>query len=282
MGLAMESKGDELGGLNAYYKAAQLNPNYGPVAANIGTMNFSRGQYDEALVWLRRAADLQPNVSRVQANVALQYYSLGFDRQAVAWLERAIALQPQSPFPNLIYANIDLLAGRVEAARERVHVILGALPDDRSALYNAGFIELVSGDWKEAARHFGRLVEETGTRGLPYSGLAFALQKLGQKERAATILAETLEGLLSDSGIDLPGSQGRYALAQAYALSGRKEEALGSLERALAGGYHDRTAVLDPLLAGIRNEPRFRSAVKTAEARLERMRDRVRKLGLEK
>jgi TolB-like protein/Tfp pilus assembly protein PilF len=282
MGLALESKGDELGGLNAYYKAVQLNPNYGPVVMNIGSLNFGRGQYDEALVWLRKAAELQPNISRVLTMVALQYYSLSLDKLAVAWLDRALALQPQSSFPNLVYADLELLGGRIEAARKRLSKILDLSPNERTALYTAGSAELLSRNWKEARIYLERLAAESGSRGLPHNALAYALQKLGDERRASALLDETLKGFLSDPDLDAPGSAGRYALAQTYALLGKKDEALDSFERALAGGYYDRMIEVDPLLSGLRPDPRFQAALKNVEDRLERMRARVRELGLDR
>jgi TolB-like protein/Flp pilus assembly protein TadD len=282
LGLVLENKDDEIGALNAYYRAVQLNPNYAPVILNIGSMNYIRGQFDEALIWHRKAVDLQPDVARFKTIVAVQYYMLGFDDLAAAWLDRALALQPQAVFPNLVYADFEYVHGRIDEARERIRKILDAAPRERTALQIAGNVELSAGKWAEARAFFERRIDAGGDSPMTANALAFTLRKLGESAKAAEWLEKTLKAVQSDPDLDAPGSDGRYALAQTLTLRGKTEEALDAFERALRNGFYDRSIAADPVLSVLRTEPRYQEAMKTSESRLERMRARIRQLGLDR
>jgi len=275
LGLALESLGDEEGGLRAYYRAFELNPNYAPVASNIGSIHFTHGRYDEAARWLKRAVELQPGVARFYALLALQFFTLGDDAAAEAWLKRAVEFQPASAFPRLIAAYIDLFAGRLEEARQSVAELLAADPGDANALDAAGDVALIAGDWAEARRHFGRLVELTSWKGWPANKLAFAEIKLGREDEAEALLLKNVEYCLGAEGIDREGSPVRYYLAEAYSLLGRKTEALDALEKAEANGYYERWRTVDPLLEGLRGEPRFAEIVERSLERIAAMRRRA-------
>ena len=196
LGLALESLGDEEGGLNAYYRAVEINPNYAPVISNIGTMQFSHGRYDEALKWLKKAVDLQPGVARYYTLLALQYYYLGDDDSADVWLRRALEFQPEAAFPRLVRACIDLYAGRIDAARKAVAEVLSANPDEANALDAAGDVALLAGDFEEARGHYQKLVDLASWRGQPGNKLAYTLMKLGKAEEGRALL-EQEPGVLS-------------------------------------------------------------------------------------
>jgi adenylate cyclase len=272
LGLALESLGDEEGGLNAYYRAVELNPNYTPVISNIGSIHFSRGHYDEALKWLKKAVELQPGVARFYALLALQYYYLGDDESAGTWLRRAVEFQPEAIFPRLIRAYIDLYAGRIDEARKGVTEVLRENPDEANALDAAGDVALIAGDWDEAQGHYGRLVELASWKGQPGNKLAFTMTKLGKTDEAKALLLKNLEYCLGLAGIDAPGSAVRYFLAEGYSLLGRNTEALDSLEKAAANGYFERWIVVDPLIDGIRGESRFQKIMNKFDDRIAAMR----------
>jgi serine/threonine protein kinase/tetratricopeptide (TPR) repeat protein len=278
LGLALESLGDEEGGLNAYYRAVEINPNYAPVISNIGSIQFSRGRYDEALKWLKKAVELQPGVARFYTLLALQYFYLGDDESADRWLQRAIEFQPEAAFPRLVRASIDLFAGRIEAARQGVAEILSANPDETNALDAAGDVALIAGDWEEARRQYQKLVDLASWKGQPGNKLAFALIKLGKAEEGRALLDKNLEFCLGLETIDKPGSSIRYIMAETHCLLGRKTEALDSLETAEANGYYERWIAVDPLIDGIRSEPRFKEIMDKFKGRIAAMRRRAAEL----
>jgi eukaryotic-like serine/threonine-protein kinase len=275
LGLALESLGDEEGGLNAYYRAIEINPNYAAVITNLGSIQYSRGRYDEALKWFKKAVDVQPGVARFYTLVAFQYYYLGNDAAADAWLRRALEFQPDAAFPRLVRAYIDLYAGRIEAARKGVAEVLSQNPEETNALDAAGDIALIAGQFEEARLRYQRLVDLASWKGQPGNKLAFALIKLGRAKEGRALLEKNLEFCLGVETIDKPGSSIRYVLAETYAMLGRKAEALDSLDKADANGYYERWIAVDPLIEGLRSEPRFKAIMGKFNGRVAEMRRRV-------
>jgi serine/threonine protein kinase/tetratricopeptide (TPR) repeat protein len=278
LGLIQDALGDNEAALNSYYRAVELNPNYAPVISNIGSMQYSQGRFDEALKWLKKAVDPQPGVARFYSLLALQYFELGDDESASPWLRRALEFQPEASFPRLIQAYIDLFAGRIDEARKRIADVLRDHPEESNVLDAAGDIELIAGKWEDAQRHYQKLVDLVSWRGQPGNKLAFTMMKLGRTGEAEAILRQNLEFCLGLDGIDKPGSPVRYFLAEIYALLGRKTEAIDAFEKAQENGYYDRWIVPDPLIDGIRGEPRFEAIMGKIRGRIAAMRGRVAEL----
>jgi serine/threonine protein kinase/tetratricopeptide (TPR) repeat protein len=275
LGLVLDARGDVEAALGSYYRAAELNPNYAPVVSNIGSIQYARGRYDEAVKWLTKAVELQPGVPRFYGMLALPYFYLGDDAAAGRWLKLALELQPEGVFPRLLLAYIDLYAGRIDEARARVAGVLRDRPEDANALDTAGDIELVAGNWEAANADFQKLVDLTSWEGQPVNKLAFTLIKLGRQREAEGLLRKNLDLCLGRDDIDREGSPVRYHMAEACALLGRPAEALDSLDRAAADGYYERWIAVDPLLAGLRGEARFREIMGKFRARIEAMRRRL-------
>jgi tetratricopeptide (TPR) repeat protein len=241
-------------------------------------MHYSQGRFDEALKWLKKAVDLEPGVARFYALLALQYFELGDDESAGPWLRRALEFQPDASFPRLIQAYTDLSSGRIYEARKRVGEILRDHPDESNVLDAAGDVELIAGSWEAAQGHYRKLVDLVSWRGQPGAKLAFTLMKLGRTGEGEALLRQNLEFCLGLEGIDRPGSPVRYYLAEIYALLGRKTEALEAFEKAEACGYYDRWIISDPLVDGIRGEPRFRAIREKFGSRVAGMRRRAAEL----
>ncbi len=281
LGLAQESKGLVKEGLESYYRAIALNPNYAPVVSNIGSINFSMGRYDEAVKWLRKSVELQPGFARFYALVGLQYGYLGLDGPARSWLERSLEFQPGNIFPEMVLASLSLYEGRTDEARGRIAGILAAHPEVMDALNVAGDVEIVAGRYREAVPYYEKLVEFAGPRGAPGNKLAYALLKSGDRSRGDRILAENLAGCLAHPRLEEPRRHLRFYIAEAYAIQGKRNDALDWLDRAVDEGYSDRWLFIDPLFENILFEPRFAGIKGKLEKRLAEMRDNVRKLGLD-
>ena len=282
LGLAQELMGHVREGLKSYYRAVELNPNYAPVAANIGGINFRLGKYDEALKWMRKAAELQPGSSRFYALVGLQYFYLHSDKLATAWLKRALDFQPEDSFPQLVLADIDLFSGKIRQAREKVQKVLSAHPEETNALNLAGDVELLAGDFRQARVYYEQLAKLTSFLGPPGNKLAYVLLKLGDRERAEKILEENLAHYLENPARDEEGSPLSFYAAEVCAIKDKKQEALSWLHKAVTLGYSDRWIFIDPLLDNIRKEKEFKSIMAEIQNRIDRMRQRIKDLGLDR
>ena len=282
LGLAQESKGLVKEGLDSYYQAVALNPNYAPVVANIGSINFKMGKYDEALKWIRKSVELQPGFARFYALVGLQYLYLDLDEPARSWLERSLEFQPGYIFPEMVLASFAVYEGKIDEARERIAKILAAHPEEPNALNVAGDVELVAGRYRQALPYYEKLAELTSPMGAPGNKLAFVLIKTGDRSRADRLLAENLTECLKDPALNEPWSPLRYYIAEAYAVQGKSKEAMDWLEKAVDGGFGDRWLFIDPLFENVRSDPRFTAIRNKLDKRLAKMRDNVKKLGLDR
>ncbi len=278
LGLALESMGRTMDGLQSYYDAVALNPNYAPVVANIGSILSSMGKFDEAIRWLRKSVDLQPGFSRYYALVGLQYFNLGMDEEARGWLRRSLEFQPDYLFPEMLLVSISLYEGKAEAARANIAKVLAARPGEPNALNIAGDIELLAGRFDDALPFYQALVEATSPAGAPGNKLGYILLKTGNKSAGEKMVETSLAGCRENPGYKDPWSPLRFYAAEALALQGRTEEALDELEKSIDGGYGERWLLIDPLLESLRSEPRFVEVESRLEKRLADMRENVKKL----
>jgi hypothetical protein len=74
---------------------------------------------------------------------------------------------------------------------------------------------------------------------------------------------------------------GHMQMAAVHALRGETAAALEKVERAYEAGWRDgRTLAIDPLVASVRSEPRFRQVLSRIEADVAAMRARADYAGL--
>ncbi len=282
LGLVQESTGKVSEGLESYLKAVDLNPSYAPAVANIGGIYFRLGKYDEALKWTRKAAELQPGFARFYALVGLQYFYLHYDDLATSWLKRALDFQPEGVFPQLVLAHIDFFSGKIQPAKEKVQKVLSLNPEESNALNLAGDIELITRNFRQASIFYEKLAELTSFFWLFGNKLAYVLLKLGDRERAKKILEDNLVYYLENPALNEEGSPFPFYAAEVYAMMNKKQEALSWLKKAVSLGYGDRWMFVDPLLENIRNEKDYKSLMAEVKNRIDKMRKRIKDLGLDK
>jgi tetratricopeptide (TPR) repeat protein len=100
-------QGDHLSqALDLSKRAAELEPDNGPIADTYGWVYFRMGRIKEALPYLQRAALLTNNDPVVLQHLGDVYLKLGLERDAIVTWRRALKNDP---------GNRDL-AGRIDAA----------------------------------------------------------------------------------------------------------------------------------------------------------------------
>ena len=93
-----------------------------------------------------------------------------------------------------------------------------------------------------------------------------------QKERARGLLGQTLDSLRAE--VEPDGST-LYTIAAIESLVGDRERALTAFDAAYEGEFRwSELAALNPMLDGIREDPRFRQAMRDMEEDIRAMRDR--------
>jgi serine/threonine-protein kinase len=278
-----------------FAEAVRLAPDYGRAWAGLADAYAVLGFYDylppttafpEARTAALRAYEAEE--TRGEAAATLGYVSLYFDWDwpvAEDWFRRSIALEPQSSKAHQWYANFLTARGRFDEAEremrraqelEPLSLIASAALGwvffharryadalrqlDATLALDSGFVlahlwrgqvyELL-GRPDSAAASLRRAVALSHDGTLAVGALALALGRAGATRDAAALY----EQLVSRRAT---GYQPAYEIAKAALGLGRRDEALGWLETALADRSHSLAFLdVDPQLDPLRDDPRF-------------------------
>lgn len=170
---------------------------------------------------------------------------IGEFEQAQEAMARAERLDPLNAQVFRSAAFIDYLAGDFESARANVQAAL-ALNDQVGTVWRLlGDMAVLDGDSQAAREFYQKEPRDLGR--LP--GLAIVEDRLEGREAGEARIAEMVAAF---------GDNSLYQQAQVLAMWGETERALDALEAGLAEGDPGLARLrVDPLLTGIRQEPRF-------------------------
>jgi adenylate cyclase len=210
---------------------------------------------------LRRAAELNPNYAEAHYFLAiLVLHALGQFDQAEAEMKRALVLDPFSLIINTNLGYTYTLARRYPEAIAQLNKALEMDPNFGYAYILRGTALELDGDVSGAIKEFERVQEiekvEGGVKGLAKLAHAYALQ--GDRPKALQFLQEMK---------DLNGQKKAvwaYGYAIAYLALGDKSQAIDWLRRSYEtkeSGVIGNIGV-DPLLDGLRDDPRFDALVR--------------------
>jgi serine/threonine protein kinase/Tfp pilus assembly protein PilF len=254
-------------GRNMFARAIQIDPQYALAYAGLADCySFLQFYWQPAKENLknadeasRKALELDPNLAEAHAARGHYLSLVGHHDEARKEFESAIRLNPQLFEGYYFYARSCLIHGRLKEAVQFFEQAIKVRPDDYqspSLLANTLDGMGASPATVEAAhRHAVEVIEKhldmhpDDVRAL-YLG-AQNLCRLGQQERG-------LEWAQRALAIDPDDSAVCYNLACIFAILGRTDQALGSLEKAVSCGFGDPDIIRnDPYLNPIRSHPRF-------------------------
>jgi Tfp pilus assembly protein PilF len=206
-----------------FQRAIELDPKYATAYHWYANALLCLGRPDEALAQIARARQLDPNSAPILADRGFILYGAGRAAEAIELLQEMASADPSFQSPHSYLAQISLIRGTYSDYLKEGRLRAGLAHDvDGLAVIAAGEQGWTAG----------------GGRGL----LEATLQ-----EQKTLCSADRLPA---------------YSVAQIAALLGRKAEALEYLHAAL--DKHEMLLVglaIDPLFAGLRDEPRFREIV---------------------
>jgi eukaryotic-like serine/threonine-protein kinase len=201
-----------------FQRAIALNPSYATAHQWYSRCLVEMGRYDEAVHEIRRAEALDPLSLVIIAELGGVYADAGRLDEAVAECKRALALEPDFAFGHYVLAGAYLKQKRFpQAVNEAAKAY--ALGGDPRSLVRTGLAQVAAGRIADA-RH-----------------TLTSLETLSQKRFVSS-----------------------YSLATLMIALGRTEDAMDRLQRAaseMPPGQYQRLLKSDPLLAPIRNDPRF-------------------------
>lgn len=160
---------------------------------HIALLAMTAGQFDEALVWMRRALDLQPLAANIRANIGMILYYAGRYEEAVAVLDATLEIHDFAHARSLL-GRCWLRLGYPEKALEqfglRKEASIGSAADEPAALAAAGRFDECKArlDLLLAARQEGyvsaydlaTVYAAQGANGLSLDWLTVALEERAQ------------------------------------------------------------------------------------------------------
>jgi serine/threonine-protein kinase len=170
--------------------------------------------------------------------------------EAVAAARKATELDPLNGVAWTTLGSVLLASGESKLMREALNRSLEVSPDQVFAGHWLGIGLLIEGKADEALAAFGRSTEEV----FRLFGAAAAQFELGHSRESQ----QALDELIAKHGHD-----GAYQIAGVYAVRGDRDHAFAWLNRAC--DQHDGGLALikiDPLLRGIRDDPRYAAVLK--------------------
>jgi tetratricopeptide (TPR) repeat protein len=277
-----------------FEKAIALDPRFALAHAALGETYASlfflvdaRTEYQEkAYVSIERALALDPDLAEAYAARALLAWTLanGFPHEtAVADLRRALERNPNLADARWLLGRIYAHVGLLDASLGQLEIAQRLAPDEERNLNRMGMVYSYQGRYEEALAafrtlppeklddetvapllHLGRIEEarraaeaclaKNSDDSVCTGAYAVVLARAGDARGAERFAERTIK---ADRGLS-HFHHDEYAVGAAYALVGKKAQALHWLERAAAHGlpcyplYRD-----DPSLDPLRRDPAF-------------------------
>jgi tetratricopeptide (TPR) repeat protein len=256
--------------LRALTRAVELAPNDPEAVSNLGEILEQQGRFDEALLRGLQTVALEPTNAYDRAQVGNMYWKLDDLPRAEAWARQAIRLEPDGLLPNIVTAQLQARRGEYREASSTIDVLLrgGEIwPHEW-----AGYFELLRGDAAAAARHYRQAAGGAPPAQPERVFAGYAYLKSGDEPRARRVLDRVQRDARAAIQRGGAGPTPYVDLARLAAMRGQHDEAMALLQRAvMKEGYRDVLA-LDPTLASLRKDARFRRLVANVQTQVDSMR----------
>jgi tetratricopeptide (TPR) repeat protein len=269
----------------ALQRASVLDPNSTGAMDGLALLEMNAGRFDESLFWAKRAFTHAPNVASSFYTVSNPLLNL--DNDACERFLRAAVKRFPPTAPGGIRLQLQLAVaewrkGDAQGALDRQRRLVADFPQNTEA--NGTFTDMaVLLDAPEAAgRLDGEIHNGSGSGHAMYSPYtprtwrAFLYVRNGDRAQAQPLieaaLAATREATTSGDVSFNPPMEN----AVLFLMLGKRSEALDALGAGVRAGWKDAPFLRrDPLLAGLRQDPRFVAIVQQVEREVAEMRARA-------
>ncbi len=232
-------------------KAVALAPQYsGSFRARaygrLEILDFTGALADE-----RQAMNVAPSNTSVQNDYGVMLAAFGKLTEAIEATRKAIELDP---LDDTAWGNLGeylIASGQLPTARQALARASAINPEDDMHPYQLGVLDLLEGRHQEALAEFRKSSDPV----FHEMGEALVEHSLGHGRQSQQWTDKLTAKYASDSA---------YQIAEVWSWCGDKDKAIQWIERAYRQRDSGLHAVLyDPLLATLRDEPRFRNVLKS-------------------
>ncbi len=244
---------------------------------------------------VRRALADDPNCGRAHSVLAGIYLFAGRKELIPGEVEKALRANPQDADARLWLSHYHIANGEAATAKAVIEPALEAAPTFWPARLAVAYVHVSQGDLGRAIGAYGKILEQDAQNVYALQGLAHANMVMGDLRQARMALERirptgaagqfdyrtrvhrallfALEGQRAEAERELDHEVLRFAtllcwccpwVAECYAVLGETEKALEWLDRTVRNGdERPEWFQRDPLLANIRNEPRFKQILES-------------------
>jgi tetratricopeptide (TPR) repeat protein len=242
----------------AALRALSLDARLAAPHATIGYVNlYYRWNWSVAEASFRRSIEMEPTYSTAHQWLGNLLTAMGRFDEAADEMRAAQQLDPLSLIANAALGWVFHYAGRAADAVAQCRRTLELDPNFQLAHMWMGLAESQRGQHAAAVKAVHESVRLSGGGALPLTVYAYTLARSGAQDSARAVLDRLLTR--ERRGQYIPS----YDLAQAHLALGDTSAALSRLERAFDERAHSMAFLrVDPQLAGLRDEPRYRALVR--------------------
>ncbi|MDY6822262.1 MAG: tetratricopeptide repeat protein [Thermodesulfobacteriota bacterium] len=207
-------------------KAIKIDPTYVEAFNNLGQALFQKGQTEAAIANLKKAVAINPQFAFAYHNLGKIYHATGETQKALDYCNHTIAL---SPFMDKTYNNLGIIrreAGELDKALQALDKAIAINPTYANAYLNRGLVRMQKGDTEKAIEDFKKTLQLNPQREKAYNNLGILYQKKGKIDTAITCYRNAIEAN--------PDFEKAYQnLGMALYLKGNVKDAVSCFEKAL-------------------------------------------------
>ncbi len=200
LALALEATDDTQGAEEALHKGIDIDPKLAKIRAELGQLEFKKGDMDSAEQWLQSALDLEPQLVDARGTLAMIYARKGDLATAEKLLRQALEDDPQYMEGHLNLGLVLARQGKISGAEQELDKAVALAPQDANTLSMAGRAKEQMGKLSESIALLRKVVVLRPDLAAAHLDLALALADSYDLPGA---LAETSEAvrLAPQSGV---------------------------------------------------------------------------------
>ena len=185
-------RGDIDTAIEHYQTAIRYKPDYLEAYHNLGNALQVKGAYFEALAQYTKAVSINPSVQEVHVNMGLVYNGLKEYEESAKSYIRALAINPNNDNTHFLLGTAYLLLDKNQLAQKHFERALEINPDNAAAHCNLGYAFVQQLELGAAMTAFKRTLDRDAGCAEAYYGMAKVISRLGQPEKAISLLREAL------------------------------------------------------------------------------------------